>query len=107
MIDKNLGTDKITLELFTELEAVNPKFQFDKLETNQENNNNDFDLEEAKLQNNCDKICPMCGKFYQQNVLFEEFQQHVESHFIADSDGEHEMSLERNFEFVQHAVGNF
>ena len=106
MIDKNLGTDKVTLELFTELEAVNQKFNFDNFESNQTNNNMDYDMDEAKMRI-CEKVCPICGGIYGQNVVFEDFQQHVETHFISDSDGEHEMSLERNFEFVQHSVGNF
>lgn len=48
----------------------------------------------------------MCGKFYSQNVLFEDFQDHVESHFRDDSDIEHS-SIEHTFELVSHSVGNF
>lgn len=49
----------------------------------------------------------MCGKFYTQNILFEEFQEHVESHF-RDSDSDIEqLSLDHNFELVSHSVGNF
>lgn len=46
----------------------------------------------------------MCGKFYKQDILFEEFQEHVESHFRDESA---EMSLDHNFELVSHSVGNF
>lgn len=48
----------------------------------------------------------MCSKFYTQDILFEEFQEHVESHFRDDSDME-QMSMEHNFELVSHSVGNF
>jgi hypothetical protein len=48
----------------------------------------------------------MCGKFYTQNILFEEFQEHVESHFRDDGDIE-QLSLEHNFELVSQSVGNF
>lgn len=47
----------------------------------------------------------MCSKFYTQDILFEEFQEHVESHFLDDSDIEH--SMDHNFELVSHTVGNF
>lgn len=48
----------------------------------------------------------MCSKFYTQDILFEEFQEHVESHFRDESDIELH-SLEKNFEMVSHSVGNF
>lgn len=48
----------------------------------------------------------MCGKFYATSILFEEFQDHVESHFRDDSDIE-QHSLDTNFELVSHSVGNF
>lgn len=32
-----------------------------------------------------DKICPMCGKTFQKDVPFTEFQTHVEKHFMGDS----------------------
>jgi hypothetical protein len=47
----------------------------------------------------------MCGKFYTQDILFEEFQEHVESHFRDDT-SDIQRSLE-NFELVSHTVGNF
>ncbi|XP_017856409.1 PREDICTED: uncharacterized protein LOC108609191 isoform X2 [Drosophila arizonae] len=53
-----------------------------------------------------DKTCPMCGKLYSSQVSFKAFQEHVEMHFIddtLDADG----SMERQFEFVSHAVGDF
>lgn len=48
----------------------------------------------------------MCGKFYTQDILFEEFQEHVESHFRDDSDVEG-YNNDLNFEMVSHTVGNF
>lgn len=51
------------------------------------------------------QICPMCSKFYTQDILFEEFQEHVESHFRDESDIE--LSIEKNFEMVSQSVGNF
>ncbi|XP_030559752.1 protein spindle-F [Drosophila novamexicana] len=53
-----------------------------------------------------DKTCPMCGKLYSSQVSFKAFQEHVEMHFIDDTldvDG----SMERQFEFISHAVGDF
>lgn len=47
----------------------------------------------------------MCGKFYTQDILFEEFQEHVESHFRDDSVDGYNNDL--NFELVSHTVGNF
>lgn len=47
----------------------------------------------------------MCSKFYTQDILFEEFQEHVESHFRDDSDIE--QLVEQQFELVSHSVGNF
>lgn len=53
-----------------------------------------------------DKTCPMCGKLYSSQVSFKAFQEHVEMHFIddtLDADG----SMDRQFEFISHAVGDF
>lgn len=48
----------------------------------------------------------MCSKFYTQDILFEEFQEHVESHFRDDSDLD-TLNFEKNYEMVSHTVGNF
>lgn len=45
----------------------------------------------------------MCSKFYTRDILFEEFQEHVESHFRDDIESE-QLS---EFELVSHTVGNF
>ncbi|XP_017072938.2 protein spindle-F [Drosophila eugracilis] len=55
-----------------------------------------------------EKTCPMCGKLYSSQVSFNAFREHVEMHFIDDAlDLETENSMERQFEFVSHAVGDF
>lgn len=33
-----------------------------------------------------DKICPMCGKTFQADTIFKEFQSHVEKHFMGESE---------------------
>lgn len=53
------------------------------------------------------QICPMCSKFYSQDVLFEEFQEHVEAHFRSDDSNEMVQRSIDNFELVSHTVGNF
>ncbi|XP_023169669.2 protein spindle-F [Drosophila hydei] len=53
-----------------------------------------------------DKTCPMCGKLYTSQVSFKAFQEHVEMHFI-DETLDVDASMERQFEFVSHAVGDF
>lgn len=53
-----------------------------------------------------DKMCPMCGKIYVKNIPFDDFQEHVESHFIGD-DTELDLSLDRTYEYISQTVGNF
>lgn len=62
-------------------------------------------LEQKRLADTVDKMCPMCAKVYSSSSTFDDFQDHVESHFIDDS--ELDGSIDRNFEIVSHAVGNF
>ncbi|XP_055638123.1 protein spindle-F [Toxorhynchites rutilus septentrionalis] len=52
-----------------------------------------------------DKMCPMCGRIYVKNVPFDEFQEHVESHFIDEN--ELDLSLDRTYEYISQTVGNF
>lgn len=74
--------------------------------TNADENLAHIDFFEEKRVADCiDKMCPMCGKVYNGGVKFDEFQDHVESHFIDDS--ELDTSMERNYEIISHAVGNF
>ncbi|KAH8383859.1 hypothetical protein KR009_010937 [Drosophila setifemur] len=56
-----------------------------------------------------EKTCPMCGKLYSSQVSFNAFREHVEMHFIDDAlDLEVDStSVERQFEFVSHTVGDF
>lgn len=62
-------------------------------------------LQEKRMADCVDKMCPMCGKVYTSTTAFELFQEHVESHFIDDA--ELDVSVEKNFEFVSNTVGNF
>lgn len=62
-------------------------------------------LEQKRIADSLDKMCPMCGKVYSSQTSFELFKDHVESHFIDDS--ELEASIDNNFEFVSSTVGNF
>lgn len=87
-------------------------------------------LEQKRLADAIDKMCPMCAKMYTSNTSFDafqvgwhsgltfessiiliqllitcSFQEHVESHFIDDS--EPDSSFERKFEMLSHTVGDF
>lgn len=65
-----------------------------------------IDISQQKKIADCiDKMCPMCGKVYTNALSFEIFQDHVESHFIDDTDLD--LSVEKNFEFVSNTVGPF
>lgn len=62
-------------------------------------------LQQKRDADSLDKMCPMCGNIYSSIVSFQMFQDHVESHFIDDTDLD--MSFEKKFEFVSNTVGNF
>lgn len=62
-------------------------------------------MEQKRRADSLDKMCPMCGKVYSSQTTFETFQDHVESHFIDDS--ELDVSIDKNFEFISNSVGNF
>lgn len=65
-----------------------------------------IDIAQQKRIADCiDKMCPMCGALYTNDASFEVFQDHVESHFIDDTDLD--LSVEKNFEFVSNTVGQF
>ncbi|XP_059610097.1 protein spindle-F [Phlebotomus argentipes] len=57
-------------------------------------------LEQKRLADVLDKMCPMCGKIYSTTSKFEEFQEHVESHFVDEN--EMDLSVERNYEIVSN-----
>lgn len=61
--------------------------------------------QQKRIADRIDKMCPMCGKVYTNDAPFEIFQDHVESHFIDDTDLD--FSVEKNFEFVSNTVGQF
>lgn len=63
-------------------------------------------LKQKYSTDNDQRMCPMCGKLFSKTTTFNEFQEHVESHFIDDSDTDYN-SIERNFELISHAVGDF
>lgn len=63
-------------------------------------------FEQKRVADTLDKMCPMCAKMYNDSESFDDFQEHVESHFIDDSDLL-DNSLERNYELVSHTVGDF
>jgi Autophagy receptor zinc finger-C2H2 domain len=107
-VDKSSATDPITsadleLELLKEL-----KFDMEdvkKLEDHSDQST--IDLTAAKREaDHSEKMCPLCGKIYSSNIMFDTFQEHVESHFV-DELPSTELSLERNFEVISHSVGNF
>lgn len=54
-----------------------------------------------------EKTCPMCGKIYSSQVSFNAFREHVEMHFIDTLEVEVDNSVERQYEFVSHTVGDF
>ncbi|XP_062534433.1 protein spindle-F-like [Armigeres subalbatus] len=61
-------------------------------------------LQEKVKADALDKMCPMCGKIF-VNIPFDEFQEHVEGHFIDDN--EMDLSLDRTYEYISQTVGNF
>lgn len=40
-----------------------------------------------------DRICPLCTKFYAKSTPFDEFNDHVLSHFVEDGEQDSHMSL--------------
>lgn len=103
LVCKNCATNKKMSELpststksngkpgeTTEESSKNPDFVDIVLNTTE---NIDF-LEtkrKADALNQNDRICPMCGRIYAKGVVFEEFMEHVETHFL---EGEDDLSLE-------------
>jgi Autophagy receptor zinc finger-C2H2 domain len=54
------------------------------------------------LKKNSKKICPMCGKYF-VDTSFDDFEIHVESHFIADDEFD---SIGENYEALANSIGN-
>jgi len=106
MIDKGLETDReVTLDFSLDIELPSSNNNQSNYE-NAKHENILIDLiEQKRAADLAEKICPMCGKFYTQEILFEEFQEHVESHFRAESN--ENLSHDLNFEMVSHSFGNF
>lgn len=63
-------------------------------------------LQEKLRANGMKKICPMCGVLYGEETVFDEFQNHVESHFLHDGEMD-ELSLDRAYEYASQTVGDF
>jgi len=86
-------------------EPVKPESRFEDVEL-PENPAKHIDFLESKRQADArDKMCPMCGKIYSNECTFDEFQEHVEAHFIDDTEADL-TSMDR-FEMISHTVGNF
>ncbi|KAJ8727587.1 hypothetical protein PYW07_001706 [Mythimna separata] len=51
----------------------------------------------------CDKTCPMCGQAFLKEIAFTEFQSHVESHFLGESEPD---SITDNFDNVPNSFDN-
>lgn len=109
--DKSLSTDDEELKLenvpLTDDENTTTRTTTTTTTTTKEideERNIDFDIKK-RLADCLEKMCPMCGKIYEKTSTFDEFQDHVESHFIDAS--EVDFSIERNFEIISHTVGDF
>ncbi|XP_035919574.1 protein spindle-F [Anopheles stephensi] len=63
-------------------------------------------LQEKLRASGMKKICPMCGVLYGEDTVFDEFQSHVESHFLHDGELD-ELSLDRAYEYTSQTVGDF
>lgn len=100
MADKNLGTsDEIPLGIDAECSNINVFKPIDP-----EKINNIDIVQQKRIADAMDKMCPMCGKIYANNLSFEVFQDHVEAHFIDDT----ELDLnEKYFEFIGNTVAPF
>lgn len=119
MVDKNYGTDdefykelvidgqstyraRRTFENDGEiLEIAVDNAAFSPIKSSK---SNAIDITQQKrIADYIDKMCPMCGKVYSNASSFELFQDHVESHFIDDTDLD--LSVDKNFEFVSNTAG--
>lgn len=120
MTDKNLGTSDDLNEFYQENRRLDNQCQEpseNDAELNELLNDNatfmpiegepqPIDISQQKrMADSLDKMCPMCGKIYSNTLSFEVFQDHVESHFIDDT--ELDLSVEKNFEFVSNTIGPF
>lgn len=99
MADKNLGTSDETPTIDTECgnsSAFKPNDtdQFNTIDI----------LQQKKMADTMDKMCPMCAKIYTSNISFEVFQDHVEAHFIDDADLD---VSEKCFEFIGSTIAPF
>ncbi|XP_068153655.1 protein spindle-F [Drosophila tropicalis] len=106
--DKSLETDE---SLNNELK------QYDKEHIDASHNGHDqthgptpprLNIIQEKIQaDGMEKTCPMCGKLYSSQISFKAFREHVEMHFIDETIELENNSIDRQFEFVSHTVGDF
>lgn len=101
MADKNLGTsDESPMAIDAECSSESG---FKTIDHPEHINRIDI-VQQKKMADTVDKMCPMCGKIYSDNLSFEVFQDHVESHFIDDT--ELDMN-EKYFEFIGNTIAPF
>lgn len=123
MSDKNMGTSDDLNEFYHENTLDHGIFSNGQESTEKETELDEFKIDnvafmpikseettmdisqQKRIAGSLDKMCPMCGKVYSNTLSFEIFQDHVESHFIDDT--ELDLSVEKNFEFVSNTVGLF
>lgn len=98
MIDKNVETDDLL-----DLDDDDSSLASDLDSTANQQIVIDFS-EQIKRAGSVEKVCPMCGNLFDGGVSFEKFQEHVESHFLDNSDAERNPL---DFELVSHSLGNF
>lgn len=56
-----------------------------------------FNISKSKDNAFEDRICPLCAKFYPKSTPFDEFNEHVLSHFVEDNEQD---SLMSNYELM-------
>lgn len=109
--DKSLETDDSLIEDYKNIVALTPQNSTD-IQLNQSINDTKYKddnieiINQKILADEMDKMCPLCGKIYSSEVTFNDFQHHVETHFIDDEDLD-PSHAERNFEMISHTVGDF
>uniref|UniRef100_A0A336L256 CSON002715 protein n=1 Tax=Culicoides sonorensis TaxID=179676 RepID=A0A336L256_CULSO len=75
------------------------------------NTTENIDFVETKRKadaiNSNDRICPMCGRIYSKDVVFEEFMEHVETHFLDNDDEIESLNIEEPFGYTSNIIHNF
>lgn len=76
------------------------------------NTTDNIDFLETKRKadaiNSNDRICPMCGRIYAKDMVFEEFMEHVETHFLENDDISLEsLNVDEQFGYASNIIHNF